>query len=111
VFPTSSFLIPTKIEQAQFVSALKEGNLASAAVDIKPEDEFNQFVVALAMLLHVELVMSEGAACLYAKSIQNHQVFVYAKPLPSGVRVEIKSPEESLSKSLVNEVGGFFQRV
>ncbi len=44
------------------------------------EDGFRQFVVSLAMLLHVELIIDDVGVSLFGKSVQGHPVAIYTRP-------------------------------
>lgn len=76
VLPSSSFIIPNKLEVEQFITLVKTGGLAHASCDVQPEGDFRSFVIQLATLLHVDLVTMDAAtATLYGQSIQVNSCF------------------------------------
>jgi len=110
-FPCSAFILPLKLEKEEFFKLLKEGTFSSSSIEVKLEDEFSTFVISLAMLLHAELISQDIGASFYGKSVQGHQVAAYAKPKDaSTVRIELKCTDETMGKSLLNEIGQFFPR-
>jgi len=113
IIPSSTFIIPIKLQVEEFFAVLKTGSLSLAGTDVKLESDIRTFVVNLAVLLRVELItMDDKGAALYGKSIQGHHVAVYVKvpPLNSPtVHLDIKSSSASLASSLASEVTGSFR--
>jgi len=110
LFPCSAFFLPIKLEKEDFVSIIRTNQFTLASTILKPEDEFNTFIVSLAILLHVELIImdKEGRASFYGKSIQGHHLALLAKPIPNGVSVDLKCTEPNMATNLIAEVNNFF---
>jgi len=112
VIPVSAYIIPVKVSKEEFINILTEGGpyvLSSTQVHVKPEEDFRTFVVALATLLHVELITLEVAASFYGKSIQGHNVAIYVKQLPNNVvSVDLKSNDGQIVNALTAEVNASF---
>lgn len=102
-----------KLEKEQFFTALTQTAYKwhQSSVDVRLEDEFSTFVVSLAVLLHVELIIQEAGVSFYGKSVQGHEIAVYAKQKDAEiVHVDIKCGDEAIAKNLSNEVSNFFPR-
>lgn len=110
--PSSASVLPVKIEEELFFSFVREPNLASSGADVRPDTEdFQAFIVSLAMLLHVELITQKPGVSLYGRSVQGHQVAVYLKQKEGGVvSVQLRCTDDAFGKSLISEVSGFFPR-
>ncbi len=110
--PVSAFIIPIKVSKEEFINILTEGGpyvLSSTQVHVKAEEDFRTFVVALATLLHVELITLEAAASFYGRSIQGHNVAIYVKQLPNNmVSVDLKSNDGQIVNALTAEVTNYF---
>jgi len=110
VFPCSSFIIPVKLSSDEFIAILSQG-LGLSSADIKVPDDFRASVVQLATLLHVELIISDTGVSLYGKTIQNHSVAVYIKPVANSVlHIDIKCSDGTFGGCLLNEVTALFPR-
>eukprot|EP01114_Cavostelium_apophysatum_P002110 TRINITY_DN1183_c0_g1_i5.p1 TRINITY_DN1183_c0_g1~~TRINITY_DN1183_c0_g1_i5.p1 ORF type:complete len:1154 (-),score=375.58 TRINITY_DN1183_c0_g1_i5:267-3728(-) len=109
--PSTSFILPVKLEKEQFISMIRENPLQLSSVDVKcSDDEFQKFIVSLAVLLHVEII-TDSPVSMYGKSVQNHHVAVLVKPKDKGVAgVQLKCTDDVLGKSLIAEVGNFFPK-
>jgi hypothetical protein len=113
LFPVSAFIIPVKLSKEEFISILKEGGpfvMSSTQVQVKPDEDFRTFVVSLATLLHVELIVVEGSALYYGKTIQNHHVAISCKPGTGPVTVDLKCTDGQIVNSLVAEINAFYPR-
>jgi hypothetical protein len=89
---------------------IRNNQFTLVSTTVKPNDEFNAFVVSLAVLLHIELIImdKEGRASFYGKSIQGHHVAVLAKPLPNGISLDLKCTDANMATNLIAEVNNFF---
>jgi len=116
--PSSSSVLPVKLEKENFVSLLRENSstfqLNSTEIKLSSDNkqEFQSFIASLALLLHTELINQEnGATSLYGKSVQGQHVALLVRSRDNGiVSVQLKSNDDSFGKSLISEVNAFFPK-
>jgi len=107
--PSSSFLLPIKLAQEQFIDVLKSGTFAHSSSKVPLEKDFRSFVSQLSLGLKLEIVTFEpNMASFYAKSIQGHQIAVYTRLNENVVSVDLKCSDAVLATSLINEVNALF---
>ncbi|PRP80441.1 delta adaptin [Planoprotostelium fungivorum] len=105
--PCNSFVVPSKIPKDEFIDMMTENSsqLKGGSATFHPENG-KTFVISMATFLHIELISLEAGASLYGRTIQQHHVFVYAKPNPSNgsVQVDIRTTNQQLTNNLIKEL-------
>jgi len=112
--PCSAFILPVKLEKEQFFAALTSPTTKWVAnsLDVKLETDISSFIVSLAVLLHVELIMQEGGISFYGRTVQGHEVAVYAKQKSEdAIHIDLKCTDDQISKNLITEVSNVFTKL
>lgn len=115
--PCSVFLKPIGIGPAEFVSLAQSPqccHLSSGRIQLATSQTPRTLQVTLnqiAALLRLRIVeVMDSSASLYGRSVQNHHVLVLVKvKTTNDLLIEIKSNDEVLSSSLLNEAHKYFK--
>jgi len=114
LFSVSSFVLPTKITNAQFVSIVQQssgGPLFLSTNSFSGISGGLRTTLQIMSQMHFDIVETvQNAASLYGQSVQGHHIAALVKQTaPDAVHVSIKSSDQTLGGSLISELGELLQ--